>query len=1087
MAARKTFEMLFTLQAQLEKSFSKSFLSAVNATNQLSGSMQSLKKQQGDIQAYQKQNAALQNTIRNLGEMEKAQKNLEQALKDSVKPSEKLQKSFESNERQCGEAAKKLAELQEKHKDLARAMKETDKPSAKLQKDFEKSKEKCDAAAKKLAELQDKHIDLAQAMKETKQPSAKLQKDLEKSKEKYEDVSKQMTIQSSQLQTLQQKLQASGINTANLAGENEKLSKSYEKLQKSQEKLNWLNQAKETNSAAIGQVQGQLARNGLAVGGAAAAVYKSAIEPAMEYQTVMAKVSTIADASAVPLETMQKEIMALSSKMGIASTTLGEDVYNAISAGQKTEDAIAFVEQATKLAKGGFAETSQTLDVLTTTLNAYGMSASETEKISDMLIQTQNKGKVTVGELSSVMGKIIPTAKANNVALEQLLAGYSILTSNGIAAAESTTYMNSMFNELGKTGTKADKALRAMSGKSFQQLMDSGSSVAEVLAMLEESAAASKLKLEDMFGSAEAGKAAISLMSGGVEGFNDAVEGMQNSSGAAQAAFEKMSSTLQERVNKIKTTFSNIGITLGDTFIPYLEKGADAIQKVATKVQEWTSAHPKMMDFIVKIGAGIAAFAVAAPAAKLLFLNLKGGILGVATAFTTMQAAGAGKSLFAGLGGIGKKLLPIVAIAGGIAAAFKLVSQNLGAIRGWIEKTFGQKGLDTFNQIWSVIRRIKEGLTKLFSGDMTGAGIIFENLFKDMQGGAGEIFSSLQGFIGDFMSQLPGLLSKGAEILLPLLADLGQVFLQIVPVIMDLFATLGPVLADFAQQLLPVIANLLETLGPVIADLVQDILPILIEIIGNIITAIGPIIQAVLPLFIKLIQDIGSLFSGLLPILTPVLEVIGNVLGATLETALEGISGSIDGLMQMFEGIIQFFTGVFTGDWEMVWEGLVSILEGAFKGVVNLIILPINGLIDGINFAIKGLNQIKLPDWLGGGGLNIPEIPKIPQFAKGTANTPDTFIAGENGPELITNAPGRRVFTAGQTRSILQQAPSVQTSVSETPNSGMTLYFSPTIYAENKNKDEILQMLLQLKEEMKQECEKWWRKKCADERRMRFD
>lgn len=1085
--AGKTFEMLFTLQAQLEKSFSKSFLSAVNATNQLSGSMQSLKKQQGDIQAYQKQNATLQNTIRNLGEMEKAQKNLEQALKDSVKPSAKLQKSFESNERQCGEATKKLAELQEKHKDLARAMKETDKPSAKLQKDFEKSKEKCDAAAKKLAELQDKHIDLAQAMKETKQPSAKLQKDLEKSKEKYEDVSKQMTIQSSQLQTLQQKLQASGINTANLAGENEKLSKSYERLQKSQEKLNRLNQAKETNSAAIGQVQGQLTRNGLAVGGAAAAVYKSAIEPAMEYQTVMAKVSTIADTSAVPLETMQKEIMTLSSKMGVASATLGEDVYNAISAGQKTEDAIAFVEQATKLAKGGFAETSQTLDVLTTTLNAYGMSASETEKISDMLIQTQNKGKVTVGELSSVMGKIIPTAKANNVALEQLLAGYSILTSNGIAAAESTTYMNSMFNELGKTGTKADKALRAMSGKSFQQLMDSGSSVAEVLAMLEESAAASKLTLADMFGSAEAGKAAMSLMSGGVENFNDAVEGMQNSSGAAQAAFEKMSSTLQERVNKIKTTFSNIGITLGDTFIPYLEKGADAIQKVATKVQEWTSAHPKMMDFIVKIGAGIAAFAVAAPAAKLLFLNLKGGVLSVATAFTAMQAAGTGKSLLAGLGGLGKKLLPIVAIAGGIAAAFKLVSKNLGAVRGWIEKTFGQKGLDTFNQIWSVIRRIKEGLTKLFSGDMTGAGMIFENLFKDMQGGAGEIFSSLQGFIGDFMSQLPGLLSKGAEILLPLLADLGQVFLQVVPVIMDLFATLGPILADFAQQLLPVIANLLETLGPVIADLVQDILPILIEIIGNIITAVGPIIQAVLPLFIKLIEDIGSLFSGLLPILTPVLEVIGNVLGATLETALEGISGSIDGLMQMFEGIIQFFTGVFTGDWEMVWEGLVSILEGAFKGVVNLIILPINGLIDGINFAIKGLNQIKLPDWLGGGGLNIPEIPKIPQFAKGTTNTPDTFIAGENGPELITNAPGRRVFTAGQTRSILQQAPSVQTSVSETPNSGMTLYFSPTIYAENKNKDEILQMLLQLKEEMKQECEKWWRKKCADERRMRFD
>jgi hypothetical protein len=49
------------------------------------------------------------------------------------------------------------------------------------------------------------------------------------------------------------------------------------------------------------------------------------------------------------------------------------------------------------------------------------------------------------------MGKIIPTANANGVALEQLGAGYAIMTSKGIAAAETTTYMNSMLNELGKS------------------------------------------------------------------------------------------------------------------------------------------------------------------------------------------------------------------------------------------------------------------------------------------------------------------------------------------------------------------------------------------------------------------------------------------------------------------------------------------------------------------------------------------------------------------------------------------------------------------------------------------------------------
>ena len=156
----------------------------------------------------------------------------------------------------------------------------------------------------------------------------------------------------------------------------------------------------------------------------------------------MAKVGTIADTNVVPLSQMQKEIINLSNALGVNASTVAEDVYNAISAGQKTSDAVSFVEKATMLAKGGFAETGQALDVLTTILNAYGMESSKTEEISNMLITTQNRGKVTVAELSSVMGKVIPTANANNVALEQLCAGYSIMTARGIAAAETTTYMN---------------------------------------------------------------------------------------------------------------------------------------------------------------------------------------------------------------------------------------------------------------------------------------------------------------------------------------------------------------------------------------------------------------------------------------------------------------------------------------------------------------------------------------------------------------------------------------------------------------------------------------------------------------------
>ena len=65
-------------------------------------------------------------------------------------------------------------------------------------------------------------------------------------------------------------------------------------------------------------------------------------------------------------------------------------------------------------------------------MNSYELEASEVNRASNILINTQNVGKVTVGELSADMGKLIPTAKATSVNLEQVATGYALMTSKGI-------------------------------------------------------------------------------------------------------------------------------------------------------------------------------------------------------------------------------------------------------------------------------------------------------------------------------------------------------------------------------------------------------------------------------------------------------------------------------------------------------------------------------------------------------------------------------------------------------------------------------------------------------------------------------
>lgn len=328
---------------------------------------------------------------------------------------------------------------------------------------------------------------------------------------------------------------------------------------------------------------------------------------AIDFEDSMAKVSTIADATEIPMDDMQKEILDLSNQTRISAEEIAQNVYDSISAGQKTGDAVNFVSNSTKLAKAGFADAGAALDVLTTIMNAYGLKASEVTNVSDMLIQTQNLGKTTVADLASSMGKVIPTANAYGVSLDELCAGYAIMTANGVATAESTTYMNGMLNELGKSGTNVSETLKEKTGKTFKELMDSGMSLSDVLKIISDAATENNKSFSDMWSSSEAGKAGMILLGDSAENFNGVLEQMQNSAGATNTAFEKLD-TNSTKIKKATNELRNDAIDFGTTL---MEELAQIIENIAEKISEFTEWFNGLSESekqtIIQIGLIVAA------------------------------------------------------------------------------------------------------------------------------------------------------------------------------------------------------------------------------------------------------------------------------------------------------------------------------------------------------------------------------------------------------------------------------------------------------------------------------------------------
>lgn len=302
---------------------------------------------------------------------------------------------------------------------------------------------------------------------------------------------------------------------------------------------------------------------------------QSAIRNGSVYETSLAKVGTIADLGKLSIQKLGSQITDMSNTMGIAATDIAEATYQAISAGQDTANAVEFAGQAAKLATAGFTSTTSAVDILTTALNAYGLSADQATHISDVLLTTQNLGKTSVDELSSSMGKVIPLAAAYNVSVENLSSGLAVMTANGIATAEATTYTKSMLNELGDTGSSVGKILQQQTGKSFAQLNAEGKSLGDVLQILYDSVGGDSTAFAGLWSSVEAGTGALSLASGGADKFNGVLAQMVDSAGATDTAYQTMTDTFQHSMESLQTTAENLSIDLFEAMEPGLMEAAN--------------------------------------------------------------------------------------------------------------------------------------------------------------------------------------------------------------------------------------------------------------------------------------------------------------------------------------------------------------------------------------------------------------------------------------------------------------------------------------------------------------------------------
>lgn len=252
------------------------------------------------------------------------------------------------------------------------------------------------------------------------------------------------------------------------------------------------------------------------------------------------------------------------------------------------------------------------------------------------------------------------------------------------------------------------------------------------------------------------------------------------------------------------------------------------------------------------------------------------------------------------------------------------------------------------------------------------------------------------------MPMIQGLIQQ----LSPILAD---VFAKLLPPLMDLVVALLPPILDLVQQIMPVLGELMDAIMPVIIELLEMLLPPIIEIVRMLLPILLDLIRPLLPLLkpiLKLLQPMIDLLmmlleplidlinqilpplmklfveiaNRILPPLNKAFEKIAEVVGGAVQTAFQYIQPVIDNLKAIFSNLIDFIKNVFTGNWRGAWENITKHFKLIWDSMKSIFKAPINWIIDGLNKFIRGINKIKIPDWvpaIGGKGINIREIPRL--------------------------------------------------------------------------------------------------------------
>lgn len=492
----------------------------------------------------------------------------------------------------------------------------------------------------------------------------------------------------------------------------------------------------------------------VALGGASVAAFA-------HFEQGMGNVATLVDTNTESIAAMGAQVLAISRRTPVAVGDLTDALYEARSAGVSAADQFKVLEGSARLAVVGLGSTKEAIDLVTSSVNAFGLKGAEAEKVYNLIFQATNTGKTTISGLAQGFGGVAGTVAAAGVKLDEYLASVAALTTTGLPAAEAHTQLRATIAGLTRVTPQAAAAFKRLGVKSFKELIAQSGGLVPALERVKQVVKGNETVMLKMFGSTEALNAVLGLTGGQAGAFKTTLETMRSGVDGVSGAFEKQNATAAATTQRLRNSLEGVAISIGRVLVPVLEQLVPVLERAASW---WEGLGSEGQKTLIVIAGAVAALGPGLVVLGKLALAVK------AVTGALVFAAGWSKYLWMMRTSIMSGLVPSLTAAAGSVWAF--TAALLANPITWVVVALAALGAAVY-QVYKNWEPLKEFFLQLWNEPMEAIGL-FIAWVDDVLGRFSPLkatmkhWEPIKAFFADLWGSIVGIFEAGWNAIKPI-------------------------------------------------------------------------------------------------------------------------------------------------------------------------------------------------------------------------------------------------------------------------------------------------------------------------------